>query len=122
MARILVIDDDAGMVHMLETALRAAGHQVRSARDGQHGLQQFTAQPSELVIADIFMPEQDGLEVIRAVRRQDARVKILAITGLPDFNNPLGAALRLGANRTLEKPFRPDELLAAVNDVLLSKG
>ncbi len=121
MARVLIIEDDSGMRNMLETTLRAAGHQVQSAREGKEGITEHTTRPAELIIMDIFMPGMGGLETISTLRRDDKQVKILAITGLPDLGNPLGTALRLGANRTLEKPFQPHELLAAVQETLMSK-
>lgn len=122
MARILIIEDDPNMRSLLELTLRSAGHQVQSAPHGGEGLKCQAASPAELVITDIFMPEKEGLETIRALRRADPKLKIMAMTGLPDLGDPLTAARRLGANSTLEKPFQPHELLAAVQELLLAKN
>jgi DNA-binding response OmpR family regulator len=121
MARVLVIEDDSGMRHMLETTLRAAGHQVQTAREGREGITEHLARPVELIVTDIFMPGMEGMETIRTLRRDDKVVKILAITGLADLGNPLAAARIFGADRTLEKPFQPHEFLAAVQDTLNSR-
>ena len=106
---------------LMVTALRSAGHFVESAREGAEAIQRHRAEPAELIITDIFMPGMEGLETIRAIRRTDKDVKILAISGVVDMGNPLGIATRLGANRILEKPFHTHELIAAVKEVLLLK-
>ena len=80
----------------------------------------FREQPAELVVTDLFMPEQEGLETIRELRRSSKDIKILVVTGAP----PGGAldfrahATLLGAGATLSKPFTRDELLSAVHDLL----
>lgn len=62
MACILIIDDDPELQAMLRESLTAAGYQVCEAGDGREGLEQFRAHPADLVISNIFMPEQNGLE------------------------------------------------------------
>jgi len=120
MAKVLIVDDDSNMLTMLETALRAAGHSVESAREGNEAIQRHQASPAELIITDIFMPGMEGLDTIRTLRKKDKLVKILAISGV-NMGNPLGMAVCLGANRSLEKPFHASELLATVNEVLIAK-
>ncbi len=120
MARILVIDDDSQIRTMLRRALERAGHVVADAADGAGGLQQFAADPADLVITDIFMPGQDGIETIRALRRTDAAVKIICITGADGSGMlDLGEhAVLLGAVSTLRKPFELTDLIKTVAQAL----
>ena len=81
MSKILVLEDDAKLSEVLRETLEAAGHEVTEAPDGDVGLKQFKLAPADLVIADIFMPEKDGLEVIRELKSDFPDVKIIAISG-----------------------------------------
>lgn len=81
MAQILVIADDAHVRLVLRQVLERAGYTVREAANGREGLQRYRTTPTELVMTDILMPEQEGLETIPALRRELPAVKILAISG-----------------------------------------
>ena len=119
MARILLIDDDHDVRTLLVYELEAAGHDVRVARDGMQGLVMQRAAPAELVITDIFMPEKDGIETIQELRREFPGVQIIAMTGresLTDFD-AFEVARELGAVKTFKKPFKLDDLVAAVNEL-----
>src|SRR5574341_782058 len=119
MARILVIDDDADVRRVIRRTLEAEGHNVREAADGKAGMKLYRERPADLVVTDLFMPEQEGLETIRELRRSFKDVKILVVTGSPpggpmDFR---AHATALGAKATLSKPFTREELLGAVQDL-----
>lgn len=119
-ARILLIDDDPQIRAMLRQALERAGYTVSEASDGREGLRHFQATQPDLVITDLLMPEQEGLETMQALRRACPDVKIIAISGggrrgTLDF---LPLAQKLGAHRTFRKPFRQQELLAAVHELI----
>ena len=114
MARILVIDDDADMRTLLEQTLQSAGHEVVLAADGSEGVQQYRTQPADLVITDLCMPVQPGLETIVQLRKEYASVRIIAMCGKSTAMPMLSAAQRLGAVAFLQKPFLPDQLLAEV--------
>ena len=118
MARILVIDDDAEMRAVLQQALTAAGHEVALAADGGQGMELLRATPADLVVTDLFMPRQEGIETIVQLRRDFPELPIIAISGNPEATDMLTVARRLGAVKTLEKPFQPQELLSAVAEVL----
>jgi len=107
MARILVIDDEDVVRHMLRTVLELQGHEVLEAKHGNEALQLQQASPLELVITDILMPEKDGLEVIMALRRQAPKLKVIAMSGGGRFKqiDALETAQLLGAVATLRKPF-----------------
>lgn len=120
MPRILVMDDDEVLRSALRAALEGAGYEVVEAADGAAGLQLYRDGGADLVLVDIFMPERDGLEVIRALRGEGSRPKIIAISGGGQTGqlDALDAAAALGASRTLRKPFEPQGLLSAIRELL----
>ncbi len=124
MARILLIDDDRTICTTVALLLDRAGHAVVVAENGRDGLAKIEREAFELLIVDIFMPGMDGLETIQQVHRQQPHLPVIVMSGLvfrstssppPDF---LKMATKLGATKSLRKPFRPGELLALVDDCL----
>jgi CheY-like chemotaxis protein len=119
-ASILVIDDDSAVLATIKLLLDRAGHDVVVAKDGRNGLKVFESGQFDLLIVDIFMPGMDGLETMRLVHRQRPEVPILVISGhaFPTDTNPipdfLHMATKLGAIRSLRKPFKPADLLTSV--------
>jgi CheY-like chemotaxis protein len=116
---VLVIDDEAIVRLTLARMLEAAGYRVLNAANGTEGLQVFAREHVDLVICDIIMPDKAGIETIGAIRCKSRTVKIIAMsgggrTGSDDF---LEKAARLGADRTLSKPFGREELKSALRDV-----
>lgn len=107
MARILVIDDQKEILDLLRRYLTATGHEVVTADSGHAGRKLFEQSPVDVVVTDIFMPDQDGLEMIMAMRRHYPEVKVIAISGGGTLGNIdiLQAAQRLGASAVFEKPF-----------------
>jgi CheY-like chemotaxis protein len=120
MRRILVIDDDEQFRDLVRQVLGREGYEVVEARNGREGMDLYRATPTDLVISDILMPEQEGLQTIRELRREFPEAKIIAVSGggLRGTMNFLKAARLLGAERTLWKPFDLDELRQAVREVL----
>ncbi len=99
--------------------LRSAEYEVAEASDGLLGLKAAAQAPFDLVITDILMPNKEGIETMRELRRQESGLKIIAISGGDRRGgNFLEMAKKLGADKTLSKPFRPQELLADVAEVL----
>src|SRR6185295_15362767 len=100
--------------------LENAGHEVFAASNGRLGLASLARDPAELVIADIVMPEMDGIETVRQLRSMTRPPKIIVMTGgdRQGAANQLAAARGLGANATLTKPLRAKHLLDAVNKLL----
>ena len=124
MSNVVVVDDDRFIRETLATALTRAGHEVRTAEDGREALKQLAAQPADVVVVDILMPGQEGIETILTLKRRTDRPLIIAISGAGahgrmDF---LGAAARLGADHTLAKPFRPTCLLQLIERGLTARG
>jgi CheY-like chemotaxis protein len=120
LAKILIVDDDSAVQATIRILLERAGHSVVGASDGRRGLATFEAGDFDLLLLDIFMPGMDGLEAMRLVHQHKPLVPIIVISGhpitsesgsSPDF---LTMATKLGAVSSLQKPFKPAALLAAV--------
>ncbi|PTX90860.1 response regulator [Opitutus sp. ER46] len=119
MARILIIDDDDLLRDVLARTLAISGHIVDQADNGQAGLDRFRAAPADVVITDIVMPVQEGVETILQLRREQPKVPIIAMSGgVANSKLYLNIAGRIGADYVLSKPFSPQELLEAVNRVV----
>lgn len=120
MAKILIIDDDEPIRDSLEAVALAAGHDVRTAPDGRKGLTAYADFHPDLVVTDIIMPEQDGLETITQLRRLTRTMPIIAISGGDRFGgfSSLAAARKLGADRTLTKPFSGAILISEIAELL----
>ncbi len=114
---ILVVDDEAGIRSLLRQVLQGAGYVVLEAEDGKKAMAQAAAVDLDLVITDLAMPDQEGLETIQLLHEQKPGLKIIAMSGA--FRGELlGVAEKLGAQATLAKPIRPDHLLKTVREVL----
>ena len=121
MARILVVDDDISIRALLRSFLEEDGHRVDEAVDGKQGVSQCLADPVDIVITDIIMPEKDGVEFIIELRKSFPCVKIIAMSGGGwGMDAPLGLRLAkaFGAGHSLEKPLSQKRVLEAVHLVL----
>ena len=120
MSRVLVIDDNPEVREFVRTILEAAGYAVDLAADGELGIALQRARPADVVITDIFMPNQDGLETVAQLRREFPRGKVIAMSGGGERvkGRYLATAAEIGAHRLLAKPFDADELLRAVRELL----
>jgi len=117
MPSVLVVDDEDQLRQLIREILEQAGYQVTEARDGKEALIQYRLAPADVVIMDILMPEQDGLETTSTLRREFPNVKIIAITGSSEMIGILSfldVAKMLGAHRALQKPFEMQTLLDTV--------
>lgn len=117
MPSILVVDDEDQIRRLICATLERAGYHITEARDGKEALEQYRLAPTDLVIMDILMPNQDGLETTVALRREFPDVKVIVITGGSDMIgmlNFLDVAKMLGAHSTLQKPFEMKALLDTV--------
>ncbi len=120
MMRILLIEDDEDFRGVLRTALEIKGFEVAQAGDGEEGIRVFRHQGADLVLCDLFMPQKDGLEMIRELRRNFPGVKIIAMSGggFEGKMNLLSVAKLMGADALLQKPFDQPTLLTTVEQVL----
>jgi CheY-like chemotaxis protein len=128
LARILVVDDDAAVQATVRLLLERAGHSVVTAGDGRKGLALCETGDFDLLFLDIFMPGMDGFETMRMVRQHHPLIPIIVISGRPISPEPdsapdfLTMATKLGAVSSLQKPFKPSDLLAAVTGCLEAAG
>ena len=115
--RILVLDDDDAVRGLLEEVLTDAGYQVMSARDGQEGMRLVAKHPFDLVLTDLIMPGQEGIETIRDLHRDYPFIRIVAMSGAMD-SVYLKSAELLGAHVTLRKPIDCEDLLRTIRELL----
>ena len=113
--RILLVDDDVALGGILAPALGDEGFQVVTARTGKEGLQRFEADGADLLILDVLMPEMDGLEVCRRVRRKSAVPIILLSSRGEEVDRVTG--LETGADDYVTKPFSTRELVARIRAI-----
>ena len=116
-SKLLVIDDDPAVRGLLRQILTGAGYAVLEAGDGKIGMRQIEREPVDLVITDLVMPEQEGLETVKRLRVERPELPVIAISGA--FGGSfLNTARRFGATAALPKPIDPEALLRAVREAL----
>jgi DNA-binding response OmpR family regulator len=120
MARILVVDDDITVREVVVSYLRAGGHEVAEAADGESGLKEMRDRPADLVVLDLMMPGIDGLEVCRRLRAIGT-VPIIMLTALGSETDRV-VGLESGADDYVTKPFSPRELVLRVDALLRRVG
>ena len=120
MKKILLVDDDPLFAEMLQQALAVFGYAVVRARDGKEALLRYDPAVVDLVLTDLIMPDMEGVELILALHHRHPGVKVIAMSGggrnVPDTY--LRIAQRLGAMKTLAKPFPLETLRQAVAECL----
>jgi two-component system phosphate regulon response regulator PhoB len=118
-AKILAADDEPDALELIEVNLSNAGYEVTTAADGKDVLQKARANVPDLILLDLMLPEMDGLEVCKVLRREAATalVPIIMLTArAAEIDRVLG--LELGAEDYITKPFSPRELILRVKNVL----
>jgi DNA-binding NtrC family response regulator len=121
--RILVVDDDEAIRSAIRRALEYAGHAVGEANNGHDALAKLAAEPYDVVITDLIMPDSDGLELTFKMRRIHPGLHVIAISGggrMPP-ERYLELARSAGAAAGLAKPFLMDQLLTVVESMLAPK-
>jgi DNA-binding response OmpR family regulator len=114
--KILLVDDEPEILEICRDYLKASGYDVVTARDGLQGFSSFRREKPDLVVLDWMMPEMDGIDVCRAIRRE-GNVPIIMLTARVEETDKL-IGLELGADDYMTKPFSPRELVARVKVVL----
>ena len=121
MARVLVVDDDLTVAGVVVGYLERAGHQPLHVADGRKALDTIAADPPDLVVLDLMLPEVGGLEVCRQVRAVHRQLPIIMLTALGEADERI-AGLELGADDYVSKPFSPRELILRIESVLRRAG
>jgi two-component system, OmpR family, response regulator len=114
--RILVVDDDPHIRDVIGFALEKAGFDLSIAKDGADALAQFRRQPPALIVLDVGMPEMDGLEVCRQIRKTHETPILFLSARDEEIDRVLG--LEMGGDDYVTKPFSPRELVARINAIL----
>lgn len=115
--RILLIEDEPGLVLTLTDRLRSEGYEVASALDGESGLARALAEPWDLILLDLMLPKKSGLDVCREFRHSSSHTPILMLTARGQIIDKV-VGLLLGADDYLTKPFDMMELLARIGALL----
>jgi CheY-like chemotaxis protein len=120
MAKILVVDDEPEIRRLLRTWLEEERYEVFEAKDGVQAIELCEQVQPDLVITDIYMPNKEGLGLIRKLRSGNSGAKVIAMTGGSsiDSSDPLLVAEMLGAQLLVRKPFTNNEMLEAVARIL----
>ncbi len=120
MAKILIIDDEDQVRAFMRKILQHSGHEVIEASNGKMGMQLYSANPTDLIITDLIMPEKEGIETILEIKTNNPKAKIIAISGGGQLmaEDYLCLAKGLGAVSTLSKPFSRDKMMKVVNEAL----
>src|SRR5947207_12747399 len=121
MAKILVVDDEPDAVELVEFNLKSAGYEVVTAADGSEALKKARSHSPDLIVLDLMLPEVDGVEVCKILRRDPATsgIRVIMLTAkAAEVDRVLG--LELGADDYVTKPFSPRELILRVKRLLRS--
>lgn len=120
MSAILIIEDDRELREMLKTALLRKEYTVIEAENGKEALIHFKPGVTDLVITDLIMPEQDGLEVIMKIRELKHGIKVIAISGggKAGPESYINLAKALGADAVYSKPFSINDLISKIDELL----
>ena len=114
MTKILIIDDEKNILDSLSSILEDEGFEVSTARDGREGLAIFKKEKPRIVLLDVWMPEIDGLQVLRQIREQDQQATVIVISGHGTISTAV-EAVKLGAMDFLEKPLSIDKVLEVIS-------
>jgi CheY-like chemotaxis protein len=119
-ARVLIADDNADTRDALALILRAKGHDVVSAADGDEAIDFYRAEPFDLVVLDLLMPRRDGFDTLRTLKAEYPEIRVLVISGAwrVGGRDALSYARELGATVALLKPAEPNVVIKAVEEVL----
>jgi CheY-like chemotaxis protein len=118
--RILVADDEEALRTVLSSELEGEGYQVKDAADGQEAIKLLQKQEFDLILLDIKMPNVDGFEVLKFVKENHPRTKVVMLTGFADLKNAIESK-KLGAEDFVSKPYDLVDLLTTVERVLTTE-
>ncbi|MBI2872371.1 MAG: response regulator [Chloroflexi bacterium] len=112
--RVMVVDDEPGVVRFVRIGLTSAGYEVATAASGEEALHLIKSREPDIVVLDILMVPMSGLEVLEKLR-SFSQVPVIVVTALDSAGRQ---ALKLGANDSIAKPFRPEELVKRIEGIL----
>ena len=116
-SKILVVDDEPDFSRLFASVLTEMGYEVSTATGGRQGLVKIRENPPDIVFLDVKMPEMNGLECLRRIRKTKRKFVIVVMTGYGDIESAR-EAMRLGADEYISKPFDLDDLKQLVNELV----
>jgi DNA-binding NtrC family response regulator len=119
-ANILIVDDEEVVRLSHLRSLEGSDCQTRAAEDGRQALQVMEQNPADVILLDLRMPGQDGMDVLKTIKQRWPDSEVVVITGYPCIDTAK-QAVRLGAFNYLTKPLGPDEVMKAANDAMTQK-
>ena len=114
--KILIVDDDKDIVKIVTTMLEGRGWDVTAAYNGREALDMVNASRPDIILLDIMMPEMNGIEVLKRIKKMDSGVRIVMITAFGDVESYLDS-MELGAYEYINKPIETDELLDMIEKI-----
>jgi len=117
---ILIIDDEPVIRDVLSQLLTSEGYEVEAAASGEEGLQAYALRPPDLVLLDLLMPGQDGIEVLKTLKRANPQALVIIITAYASVESAI-EAMKMGAYDYVQKPFKHEELLLTIRRALEHK-
>lgn len=118
---ILIVEDDLTFATMLKTWLGKKGFSVDTASSNARARKQLDAQPYDLVLSDLRLPDQDGIFLLSWMKEQKYNIPLIIMTGYADIQSAV-QAIKHGASDYISKPVQPDELLKKINEALQNKA
>lgn len=119
MVKILLVDDHDDVREVLSDVLEREGHDITEASDGDDAVKHIRAEDYDLVITDIMMPNKNGFELISEIRVLKPEIKIIAISGGGNYASAkMTTSLATGVDKTLTKPFSPEDITDAVSSLI----
>jgi len=119
--RILIVDDDRAICDYMQTLLEKDGYQVKTMSDPTGVIGELKKKDYHLIILDLMMPKQDGIQVLKEVRKTDKDIAVVIFTGYPNLDSAV-ASMKLDAVDYIKKPFNVDEFRAVIERVMRKKG
>ncbi len=117
---ILIVDDDPALLRLCDRVLSTKGYSVRTAGNGEEALRMVDEEEFRVVLLDLKMPGMDGIQVLARLKSVGCRADVVMVTGYGNVPTAV-EAMKMGASDFIEKPFKPDDLRAMIEDILLRR-
>ena len=116
-SKILVIDDATELLTLMKCLLEGEGFQVFCAKNGADGIRLNEQENPDLIVLDLHMPEMDGIETLRQIRKRDSNVRVVILTGYKNQDS-IKDAVDLNVSKYLSKPFDNEELIRTFREII----